>query len=487
MKALQETGADVTQNRTDNEMEEEAGAAPSSKSLPENMIEEQNEGGRYEVNGESTQQKPKAKKKKICISIGCVLLAILLFLAGVTTCWYSMDPEIRALWRVKQTIDAEYYEKIPDEKFYGKIFSVINNDLLDAYSTYLNEDDYAATNADMAGNRSGIGLLLSTKDAQGNPQMLVTRVPYQSPAEQAGILAGDFIIGFGKTQDAMIDSVVFDDFSNFIDDTPTGGAFFVKIRRGNDNHLLQIVKSDYVESYVSYRTNSTSYGFDGEDGTIIKQTASPLTCLPEKTAYIRLTRFGGNVTDAFATAMQRFKTDGMQNLVLDLRGNGGGYLDAMLEIASYFCKTATDDEPIAAIADYGKKKEYFYAEDNLYYEFFNADSKICVLADCDSASASECLIGCMLDYGAIAYKDVFLVERGGVAKTFGKGIMQVTYTLNADGEDAVRLTTAVIRWPKGNCIHGRGILPSDGAITVSGTDFGDAEIAQSIQKWNIQS
>ena len=128
-------------------------------------------------------------------------------------------------------------------------------------------------------------------------------------------------------------------------------------------------------------------------------------------------------------------------------------------------------------------KEYFKTDDNLYNEYFSADSKILVLADGDSASASECLIGCMLDYGAIGYQDICLTERDGVAKTYGKGIMQTTYLLFANGKDAVRLTTAVICWPKGNCIHGRGVLPTDGASTVQGTGYNEAEIVQAIAKW----
>ena len=156
--------------------------------------------------------------------------------------------------------------------------------------------------------------------------------------------------------------------------------------------------------------------------------------------------------------------DGKTDLVLDLRGNGGGYLDIMQEIASFFCKNARSSSPVAAIAKYGNGKvEEFTATGNFYTRYFKQESRICVLADGNTASAAECLIGCMVDYGATTYADICLISRGGVAKTFGKGIMQTTYLLSPVKKDAVKLTTAKMYWPVSNtCIHGRGVLAEDG-------------------------
>jgi hypothetical protein len=91
----------------------------------------------------------------------------------------------------------------------------------------------------------------------------------------------------------------------------------------------------------------------------------------------------------------------------------------------------------------------------------------------------------MLDYGAITYADICLSERNGVAKTYGKGIMQSTFYLGLKG-DAIKLTTAEIRWPlTNNSIHGRGILPSDGTKTVQEGITDEAEIAAAIALFNI--
>ena len=109
-----------------------------------------------------------------------------------------------------------------------------------------------------------------------------------------------------------------------------------------------------------------------------------------------------------------------------------------------------------------------------------------MLADEDSASASECLIGCMLDYGAIGYADICLTEYGGRAKTFGKGIMQTTYLVNVFQRDAIKLTTAKILWPlTKNCIHGRGVLAADGTKTTARNYNGEEELVNAIKTlWN---
>ena len=206
--------------------------------------------------------------------------------------------------------------------------------------------------------------------------------------------------------------------------------------------------------------------------------------LDEKTAYIRLTQFNGNAATEFQLAMDKFKEEGKTNLVLDLRSNGGGYMNILQEIASYFCKGESGSS-LVALAKYREgQKEKFYSKDSYYADYFQETSKIKVLADSLTASASECLLGSMLDYGAITYSDICLSERNGVAKTYGKGIMQSTYPFGFIGDvDAIKLTTAQIYWPKSeNCIHGRGILPEDGTKTVSENYEKDAEITSAIAK-----
>ena len=427
-----------------------------------------------------TANKPKKNKKRSAGRVFLALgLAVVFFALGAFAFWASLDSEMRSLIKVKNKIDKEYYQEIENEEFYGAIFSAINNEVLDRYSCYMTTDEIAATQSEMAGERSGIGVVFSTQTTDGAPQLLVIRVCGNSPAESAGIRAGDYVIGFGKQENDLKSSVVFDELSDFLGGCNAGESFYVKVRTGETEKVLPIAKAEYVENHVFYRSATTAYGFTGETATEKTAVGEPLHCLDERTAYIRLRQFAGEAVSEFEQAMEIFREEGKKNLVLDLRDNGGGYLDVMQEIAGFFCKNTTG-KPIVAIADYGERQEEFRAKRNVYDEYFQVDSRICVLANGNTASASESLLGCMIDYGATRYEDICLTEWDGVAKTYGKGIMQATYYLGIK-KDALKLTTAEIKWPSGNSIHARGVLSTDGTKTVKEEALDETELISAIE------
>ena len=429
------------------------------------------------VNADMPPSNRAKQRKKICNTAVAVGLAAVSFVLGGFAVWFSLDKEIRTLIKIKKAINENYYQDIDDETFYGALFDTVNHKLLDGYSQYMTADEYKESKGSLAGNRVGIGAVFSTVDKEGKPRMLVTRVCGNSPAENAGLKEGDFVVAFGKTQESMTESEIFDEFSTFLYATQEGESFFMRVQRGDTTETLTMARGTYVENYVFYRTNTSSYGFTGEKADVWTKKGVPLSCLDNDTAYIRLIQFGDGTEKQFKNAMERFKADGKKNLVLDLRDNGGGYLSTMQEIAGYFCKNTTEKKPVVVVADYGEKQERFKAEKNVYAEYFSTDSRIWVLADAGTASASECLIGSMVDYGAIDFADICLLERNGKAKTFGKGIMQTTFYLSAR-LDAIKLTTAEIRWPvSGKSIHDRGVLPEDGAKTAAESIYGDEEIA----------
>ncbi len=425
-------------------------------------------------------EQPKRKKggwKKL----GCVILAIVLFFAGYLTSSLQFDSEMRTLAKIKRAIQDKYYEEITNEQFYGVLFDAINEDLLDSYSQYMSPDEYASVITESTGEWSGVGLTFLTEDSNGNPQMLVRRVSGNSPAEKVGIREGDYIVGYGLIDEWLIDSEKYGAFYAFVQERAKGEKFLVKVRRGENVDTVELYKDTFVENYVFYRTNTSAYAFSGAQATEWVEINDPLSCLDNKTAYIRLTQFNGNASKEFAKAMEQFKTDGKTNLVLDLRDNGGGYMDILQEISAYFCKGSTGKSLIAVAQYRAGQKEQFYTKKSVYADYFTPESKIKVLANDSTASASECLIGCMLDYGAISYADICLTENFGVAKTYGKGIMQSTFPFGLFDTDAIKLTTAKITWPKsGNCIHGRGILPEDGAKTSLQAYEKDKEISLAI-------
>lgn len=433
-----------------------------------------------QINGQLP--KKHLKKKKIGFILLSVFLAILFFVGGGLTVWFSLDQEMRTLIKVKMAIDREYYKEVDDDLFYGEIFNAINSNVLDDYSWYMTEEEYAETKKARTGRRSGVGLTFRVKDENDQPQMLIVKVSGNSPAEEAGVLTGDKIVAFGKTQEGLQESVVFDDFSAFLEEQADDEPFSIKVMRGEEEKLLSVCRSEFVENYVFYKTNEKAYSFTGESADILSERGTPLSCLNVDTAYIRLTSFNGNAAQNFQKAMEQFKADGKKNLLLDLRENGGGYMDILEKIAKYFCKDSSAKNPVICVADYGEKKEKFKASGNVYDEYFSQGSRICVLADDGTASASEALIGCMLDYKATTYADICLSYRNGVAKTFGKGIMQTTYpVVIKDG--AIKLTTAELKWPvSGHSIHGRGVLAEDGTQTAAENYLGDKEIEEAVLK-----
>ncbi len=434
----------------------------------------------YAYSGPNPMQPPqKPRGMKWLYVVAAISIAVISFLGGYLASLMALDPELRTLMSVKQNIQSNYYEDISDKDFYDAIFGAINDDLLDDYSAYMTPEEYAAAIQDLQGNREGIGLSFN---GAGEKPLKIIRVSGNSPAEAAGVKAGEEVVGCGVAEDTISSCATFDEFAALIDAIPSGREFYLNIRSSTGDRLVTVSKQAYVENYVYYRTKTASYAFTGDEASDLTEKGTPMAYLAEDTAYIQLVQFTGNAAAEFDGAMKKFKEEGKKNLVLDLRGNGGGLLDVMESISGYFCKTATEKKPVVAIADYGERKTKYKAYGNYYQEYFQEDSHICVLADNGSASASECLLGCMLDYGAISYGDICLSEREGVAKTFGKGIMQETRLVNILKQDALKLTTAKILWPKGNCIHGRGILPDDGVLTVAENADAELETQEAIEK-----
>ena len=155
------------------------------------------------------------------------------------------------------------------------------------------------------------------------------------------------------------------------------------------------------------------------------------------------------------------KSKNKTKLILDVRNNGGGYMDVLEAFAGGLINgNGATRLPLA----YSKNNKGVFSEYKTTRSFYNTDIvKISVIANERSASATECLIGAMLYYGGVFSADNLVIENDSVtedeARTFGKGIMQTTFTLTNGG--AVKLTTAVIYQPdKTTCIHGTGIRVS---------------------------
>ena len=196
---------------------------------------------------------------------------------------------------------------------------------------------------------------------------------------------------------------------------------------------------------------------------------------------VLLSQFYGTASWEVSKLIEKFTTQNCTSLILDLRDNGGGYLSVMQQLTYIFTADKKADVSLAAYAEYkdGSRQNFNVIKDR-NFNLLPKETQVYVLANENSASASEALIGALISYDVIDYSNIYLssysneyikwmAEQGYGVKngsTYGKGIMQSTFTNLTTGE-ALKLTTAKIYWPNGKSIHGVGITAADGCNTVS--------------------
>lgn len=405
------------------------------------------------------------------------------------------------------TIKKYYYEDLPEDYVYdGDIESFVNK-YLDIYSAYYTAEEYKSVVSSNAGNKSGVGLSItyingeSVTHPSGKSGLFVERVVGNSPAAKAGISAGEFITSATSGEKTETFSS-YSDFSAFLAELDTGEEFTLT----TDINSYTVSKEEYTASYCSMATSEASYTVlydsDGEV-EVVKDVDGGYTFLPEGAAYIKLDQFYGNAATEMALLMKEYNAENCTSLILDLRGDGGGYVSVMADISYIFTDKRESSYSAAMYAVYkdGSREEtgmgtVSIASSDCY--FLPADAEVSVLADCGTASASEALIGVLYCYGVIGYEDIYISDfseeydnylsqndytRGKNRRTYGKGIMQATYTKLGSGE-ALKLTVAKIYWPDGQTsIHDTGLNVSLGCRTVSAewdVTYGDEQLKRAV-------
>lgn len=411
--------------------------------------------GMYELNGQKTARKG---TNKWLIGIGAVVLAVVFFLVGWFAKFYAIDERMRTLMWMIDTLDKKYYEDVDLDQLYDEIYDTV---VPDKFSGYMSPEEYATLIAESQGTSSNFGFALNTEEEI----MRIARVVGNSSADNAGIKAGMYLYRFGTSESDLRTG----DYAALTEFIRGKGGRDILFECGYSRETARPYAArseEYLASYCEYRDSDATFKFRGTEELELREEGAGFAGLPADTAYIRLYEFEGNAAWEFVQCLQKMSERRRTNLVLDLRYNGGGYLSILQSIASHFIKNSEEPNPVVATAKYRNGKvTQFRADGNDYALYFNENSKITVLADENSASASECLIGSMVDYGAIKYNDIYLRRtEDGTAHSYGKGVMQSTYvTLKGD---AFRLTTAKIYWPSGKSIHGVGVTQDDGAHAV---------------------
>jgi len=279
----------------------------------------------------------------------------------------------------------------------------------DDYAQYYTAQEYDAMLVGQSGSYVGVGILMLEPDEIG---ALIQRVYDDSPMAHAGAQAGDYIIEVNGTLTAglSLDAVT----SLFSADMEKEDCLL--LLRGEEKIEVSVKSAEVYVPYVSYRM------------------------LNDEIGYMQIEAFQGKVAQECETAIAALLQQGMKSLVLDLRGNPGGGLVEVLDVADLFFQK---DVLIVTIKSRIEETEYYYAEDDGY------TFPMAVLVDAGSASASELLSGALQDHDRAAVIGT---------RTYGKGIVQTFYRLNSNG-GWVKITTDAYYTPNDVCIHGVGITP----------------------------
>lgn len=417
------------------------------------------------------------KSLKTLIIISAVVLTILSFFGGYFTHYFILGREANtAAWIVgliEQTYCVYDEETGKVKEFSAEDYADTLVSLLDKYSRYYTKEEYTDVISTSKGNNYGFGVNFIT--AQNDCKIF--KVIGNSPAEKAGLKDGDTILS------AALNGVTYEftgkqQILDFLGSVPEDEQITLTVDRNGAEKEFLVRKSVFITSYVKYYDSELMARFVSEntDPLVFTEYLSDgaISGLGGDTAYVSLSSFEGGASVQIATALEFMSKRGRSKLILDLRDNGGGYMDVLSEVSAFFVygddgKNCT----VAVVKDKDGKQTEYYSNRNAFRENI---TEISVLANENTASASECLIGAMLFYGRAFGYDNLVIEKGddGVARTYGKGIMQTTYTNIFTGE-ALKLTTAYVFWP--DCettIHGKGIRTTETNSVDKGEGLGRA-------------
>ena len=336
----------------------------------------------------------------------------------------SKNIDFAMFWKVWDTIEKKYVDKkkVDSKKmYYGAIKGLVAS-VEDPYTFFLTPVENKQSKEGLEGKFEGIGAQLGMKDSR----VVVIAPLKNSPAEQAGILAGDFIVKVNKEIIAglPLTQVV----SKVRGDK--GTKVNLALERDGKEVIVDVVRDTIKVESVE---------------TKLEEQLSSCTDSCDKVAYLKLNQFGDNTVDEWEKKVSEIKTKWdsgeIKGLVLDLRDNPGGYLESSVYLAGEFLeqnKLVVKQESTS----YENKDYYVTRRGSLL------DIPMTVLINGGSASAAEILSGALRDY-----KRAKLVGE----KSFGKGSVQEAIDLG----DGMGLHVTVAKWvlPKGDWINGKGITP----------------------------
>lgn len=279
---------------------------------------------------------------------------------------------------------------------------------LDPHSVFIDKDEVTKMNEPLVGNFDGIGVSFQLLD----DTIHVVDVISGGPSEKVGVLAGDKIVK--------------------VDDMPATGD---TIKNDWVFKHLRGKKGTKVSVSVIRGKSKTPIVFEIKRDKIPINSIDTWFMIDKEIGYIRLNRFAQSSNEEMVQAITELQSEGMQSLILDLRGNGGGYLNVAVDICDQFL---SGDKLIVYTKGAKSPRQELKAQKKGLFE----QGRLVIMVDESSASASEILSGAVQDW-----------DRGVIVgrRTFGKGLVQRPFDMY-DGSQ-IRLTTSRYYTPSGRCIQ----------------------------------
>ncbi len=339
--------------------------------------------------------------------ITAVVLAISLSASAQMTVNFGANSPLRKLQMAEMAINAFYVDSVDENKL---VEDAINGmlDKLDPHSAYADAKEVKAMNEPLQGNFDGIGVQFNMVD----DTLLVIQPVVNGPSEKVGIQAGDRIV--------------------LVNDTAIAG---VKMPRDKIMSRLRGPKGTKVKLGVVRRGVKGILTFNVVRDKIPVHSIDATYMIRPKVGYIHIESFGATTHDEFLMSLDMLKKQGMTDLILDLQGNGGGYLQAAVDISNEFLQ---DRDLIVYTEGRRTPRQEYRAKGSGSM----LKGKVIVLVDELTASAAEIVTGAIQDQ-----------DRGEVVgrRSFGKGLVQ--RPLDMPDGSMIRLTIAHYYTPSGRCIQ----------------------------------
>lgn len=373
------------------------------------------------------------KKKFVLVIVLCCVVSLiagsLIFAIGMKAAGYSLigGKDARRmekivsrygkLYDMQTKLNSQGYYKVSLNKEMNAMYKALFKSVGDEYTEYMTKQETKSWNSYLNGTFSGIGVVFS-KNSDGVYQ--IVQVLDNSPAKKAGLKAGDQILSVnGKTYKSM------ETMAKKIRGK-AGTGVKLKIRRSGTVKTVSVIRGEVEEQSVYSRRMNGNIG------------------------YIYISSFSQDTYKEFNSALKKFEAKNVKGVVIDLRNNGGGYMDQGLKVADRLLPEGT----ITYMKNRAGKKTYYNSDENC------TKLKYVLLVNQYTASSSEIV--------AAAVKDNHGGKIVGVT-TYGKGVVQSQYNYK-DGS-SFKMTVYQYFSPKGHVINKKGVRPDKVVkLSRSGTD-----------------